>query len=58
MQNEAKEDLKREILNNGLMCDCDEKVYVVGTGPIETQPNHKRYFEYLECPKCHKLYYL
>jgi uncharacterized protein with PIN domain len=40
------------------MCDCGEKVYVVGTGPIETQPNYNRYFEYLECPKCHKVYYL
>ncbi len=53
-----KEDLKREIEKNGLLCDCGGKVYEVGTGEIENQPNYNKYYEYLECVKCRKLYYL
>jgi uncharacterized protein with PIN domain len=58
MPEEGKEDLKREIEQKGLTCDCGEKVYRVGTGAIENQPNYNKYFEYLECPKCKKIYYL
>jgi len=54
----VKEDLKRQIEQNGLVCDCGEKVYEVGTGDIEVQSNYNKYFEYLECFKCRKLYYL
>jgi len=54
----VKEDIKRKIESNGLVCDCGEKVYVAGTGAIENQPNYNKYFEYLECPKCRKLFYL
>jgi uncharacterized protein with PIN domain len=54
----AKEDLKRQIEQNGLVCDCGEKVYEVGTGDIEVQSNYNKYYEYLRCPQCQKLYYL
>jgi uncharacterized protein with PIN domain len=54
----VKEDLKRQIEQNGLVCDCGGIVYKVGTGDIEVQSNYNKYFEYLECPKCRKLYYL
>jgi hypothetical protein len=53
-----KEDIKRKIESNGLICDCGEKAYVVGTGAIENQPNYNKYFEYLECQKCGRLFYL
>lgn len=58
MRDKAKEDLKRKIERNGLLCDCGKKVYQVGTGPIEEEQNYNKYFEYLECPKCRKLFYL
>jgi hypothetical protein len=58
MGNEVKEDIKRKIEINGLVCDCGENVYVVGTGAIENQSNYNKYFEYLKCPKCLKLFYL
>jgi len=58
MAEKGKEDLKREIEKNGLTCDCGEKVYRVGTGAIENQSNYNKYFEYLECTKCKKIYYL
>ncbi len=58
MPDENKEDLKRKIEKDGLVCDCGGKVYEVGTGAIENQPNYNKYFEYLECPKCRKLFYL
>jgi uncharacterized protein with PIN domain len=54
----AKEDLKRQIERNGLVCDCGEKVYEVGTGDIEVQSNYNKYYEYLRCTQCQKLYYL
>jgi len=54
----VKEDLKRRIEQNGLVCDCGGKVYEVGTGDIEVQSNYNKYYEYLECLKCRKLYYL
>ena len=58
MNDKNKEDLKKKIEGNGLVCDRGEKVYEVGSGTIEKQPNYNKYFEYLECPKCHKLFYL
>ena len=58
MENEVKEDLKGKIEGDGLTCDCGERVYGVGTGAIEKQPNYNKYFEYLECPRCHQLFYL
>ena len=58
MDDKSKEDLKRKIESDGLVCDCSERIYEVGSGAIENQPNYNRYFEYLECPKCHKLFYL
>jgi uncharacterized protein with PIN domain len=58
MGKEGREDIKREIESNGLVCDCGEKVYEVGKGGIENQPNYNKYFEYLECTKCHNLFYL
>jgi hypothetical protein len=54
----AKETLKQKIERSSLNCDCGEKVYAVGTGAIEAQPNYNKYFEYLECPRCHQLYFL
>ena len=58
MVKENREDLKKKIESNGLVCDCGEKVYEVGKGAIEKQPNYNKYFDYLECPKCKNLYYL
>ncbi len=58
MPGSQKEELKKQIEKNGLVCDCGEKVYEVGAGLVENQSNYNKYFEYLECPKCHKLYYL
>jgi uncharacterized protein with PIN domain len=58
MQKESREDLKKKIESEGLVCDCGEKVYEAGKGAIEGQPNYNKYFDYLECPKCKKLYYL
>jgi uncharacterized protein with PIN domain len=58
MGNEVKEDLKRRIERSGLACDCGERVYKVGAGEIEKQPNYNKYFEYLECLRCQQLFYL
>jgi uncharacterized protein with PIN domain len=58
MREEVKEDIKKRIERDGLVCDCGEKVYDVGKGAIEKQPNYNKYFEYLECLKCRKLFYL
>ena len=58
MQKESREDLKKKIEREGLVCDCGEKVYEVGRGAIENQPNYNKYYDYLECPKCKRLYYL
>ena len=58
MRKESREDLKRQIEENGLICDCGEVIYTVGKGPIEEQQTYNKYFEYLECPRCKKIYYL
>jgi uncharacterized protein with PIN domain len=58
MMEKKKEDLKRKIEEKGLVCDCGERVFVVGAGAVENQPNYNKYFEHLECPKCRKLFYL
>lgn len=58
MSMENREEIKKRLENKGLACDCGEKVYQVGKGPIEKQPNYNKYFDYLECPKCKKPYYL
>lgn len=58
MEKEGREDLKKQIEKIGLVCDCGEKVFEIGKGSIEEQPNYNKYFEYLECPKCKKVYYL
>jgi hypothetical protein len=58
MGREGQEDIKREIESNGLVCDCGEKVYEAGKGAIENQSNYNKFFEYLECTKCHNLFYL
>lgn len=58
MENGAREDLKKEIEKSGLKCDCGGRVYEAGKGAIEHQPNYNKYFEYLKCPQCEKLYYL
>lgn len=58
MQKENREDLKKKIESEGLVCDCGEKVYEVGKGAIEAQANYNKYFEYLECPRCKKTYFL
>jgi uncharacterized protein with PIN domain len=58
MRKESREDLKRQIETNGLNCDCGEEIYAVGKGAVEEQPNYNKYFEYLECPRCKKIYYL
>jgi len=55
---ESREDIKRNIEGNGLVCDCGEKVYETGKGAIESQPNYNKYFDYLECPRCRKIYFL
>jgi len=58
MVKESREDIKKKIESNGLVCDCGEKVYEIEKGTIENQPNYNKYFEYLECPRCKKIYYL
>jgi len=58
MQKESREDLKKKIESEGLICDCGEKIYEVGKGAIEVQPNYNKYFDYLECPRCKKTYFL
>jgi uncharacterized protein with PIN domain len=58
MERESRENIKRNIEGNGLVCDCGEKVYEHGKGAIEGQPNYNRYFDYLECPRCRKTYFL
>ena len=58
MQKEGREDIKKKIESRGLVCDCREKIYEVGKGPIEKQSNYNKYFDYLECPRCKKAYYL
>ncbi|HXX32836.1 MAG TPA: hypothetical protein VEM15_00040 [Thermodesulfobacteriota bacterium] len=55
---ESREDIKRSIEGNGLVCDCGERVYEPGKGAIESQPNYNKYFDYLECPQCKKTYFL
>ncbi len=54
MVTQQKEDLKKIIERDGLICDCGGEVYRAGLGPIEKQPNYNRFFEYLQCPKCLK----
>jgi hypothetical protein len=58
MRMEDREDIKRRIESNGLVCGCGERVYEFGRGAIENQSNYNKYFEYLECTKCHNLFYL
>ena len=58
MERENREDIKRNIEGNGLVCDCGQKVYEPGKGAIESQPNYNKYFDYLECPRCRKTYFL
>ena len=58
MERESREEIKRNIEGDGLVCDCGEKIYEPGKGAIERQPNCNRYFEYLECPRCRKPYFL
>jgi uncharacterized protein with PIN domain len=58
MGKENREDIKRNVEAKGLICDCGAKVYEVGRGVIERQPNYNKYFDYLECPQCKKVYYL
>jgi len=55
---ESREDIKSNIEGNGLFCDCGEKVYETGKGTIESQQNYNKYFDYLECPRCKKTYFL
>jgi uncharacterized protein with PIN domain len=55
---ESRENLKKNIEMNGLTCDCGEKVYEAGKEAIERQPNYNKYFDYLECPRCKKAYFL
>jgi uncharacterized protein with PIN domain len=58
MAKENREGVKKNIESNGLICDCGAKVYETGKGAIERQLNYNKYFDYLECPQCKKLYYL
>ena len=58
MRDTVKEDIKRKIESEMLVCDCGEVVYNTGSGAIEGQPNYNKHFEYLECLQCRKLYYL
>jgi len=58
MHDKGREDLKKILERSGLRCDCGEKVYEAGTGLIEDDLNYNKYFESLECPKCHKLFNL
>ncbi len=55
-QVEKREEIKKMIEEEGLLCDCGERVYKTGTGSIEKQPNYNRFFDYLECPRCRKEY--
>ena len=55
---ESREDIKRNIEGSGLICDCGGKVYEPGKGRIESQPNYNKYFDYLECPRCRKTFFL
>ncbi len=54
MAAEQREEIKKRIEEEGLVCECGEVVYRVGSGPVEMQPNYNKYFEYLECPRCKK----
>jgi hypothetical protein len=56
MQKESREELKKKIESNGLVCDCGEKIYEVGKGAIEKQPNDNKYFDDLEWTRCKKAY--
>jgi len=58
MGNVNREDIKRSVEGSGLICGCGAKVYEVGKGAIERQPNYNKYFDYLECPQCRKVFYL
>lgn len=58
MEIKSKEDLKQRIEGNGLVCDCGQTVYRPGSGAIEAMQNYNPYFEYIECTRCHKLFYL
>jgi len=58
MRRENREDLKKKVESDGLVCDCREKIYEAGEGPIERQHNYNKYFDYLECPRCKKAYFL
>ena len=58
MGNVNREDIKQSVEGSGLICDCGAKVYEVGKGAIERQPNYNKYFDYLECPQCRKVFYL
>ncbi len=53
---EHREDIKKMIEAEGLVCDCGGEVYQVGSGPIEKQSNYNRFFDFLQCPKCRKEY--
>jgi len=55
-QIEKRGAVKKVIEEEGLVCDCGEKVYKIGTGAIENQPNYNKFFDYLECPRCKKEY--
>jgi len=55
---ENREDIKKNIEMNGLACDCGESIYEAGRGAIESQANYNKYFDYLECPRCKKAYFL
>ncbi len=58
MAAESKEDIKKRIEEEGLVCECKGVVYRVGSGPIENQPNYNKLSESLECPRCRKDFYL
>ena len=58
MRRENREDLKKKVESDGLVCDWREKIYEAGKGPIERQQNYNKYFDYLECPRCKKAYFL
>jgi hypothetical protein len=58
IESAGREGLKKEIKKNGLKCDCGEKVYESVKRAMEHQSNHNRYFKYLRCTQCQKLYYL
>ncbi len=58
MEKTKKEDLKLRIEAEGLRCECGEAVYRAGSDGVEKAPNYNRYFEYLQCPRCRKVFYL